>query len=325
MRANLSLMAASEMTLEQKSSENDGAQVINVRHIFNDMVDEYDDLYDLWYSYLFGEIERVILEEFELTSNTGLNPLAIDVGCGTGIQSITLAALGYKVVGFDIADKLIEQAKVKVQRAGNKHEFLDIDFLIADGEALPFEDAVADCVNCCGSTLSFIPNWRQALSEMSRCLKPGGRLILEVEGKWNFDLFWEIINAIGFNVFEYDEPLLDALQHLRPPWNVGHHVEYPFKLESDETVTMPLRLFAAAELEKELQHVGLVQVKRWGLHSLTNIIPSTILHDSRPGPLLKKMFSLLSNIERRFNQFQPLNAFGCSLLVIAEKNYEVVK
>ena len=52
------------MTLEQNLNKDDRAQVNNVKHIFNDMVDEYDDLYDLWYSYTFGEIDRVLLEEF---------------------------------------------------------------------------------------------------------------------------------------------------------------------------------------------------------------------------------------------------------------------
>jgi SAM-dependent methyltransferase len=313
-------MDINEMTLEQNLNQKDRDQVNNVRHIFNDMVDEYDHLHDLWYSYNFGEIERILWEEFELSNTTIMNPpLAIDVGCGTGLQSIQLGSLGYKVIGIDIADKLIERARTKVQRARSKHEFLKVDFLIGDAAALPFADSVAEFINCCGPTLSFVPDWRQGLSEMSRCLKPGGRLLLEVEGKWNFDMFWEIVNGICFNVLEYDESLLEALRHLRPPWNIGHHVEYAFKLESDESVMMPLKLFAASELEKELQAVGLVQTKRWGLQSLNNIIPSTILHDATPSPGLKKIFAFLSSIERRFNQFRPLNAIGCSILVIAQK------
>jgi ubiquinone/menaquinone biosynthesis C-methylase UbiE len=307
------------MTSEKDFAQDDRAQVKIVRHIFNDMVDEYDDLTDLWYSYTFGEIDRVLLEEFEQPNISGLNPIAIDVGCGTGLQSIRLASLGYKVIGFDIADKLIEKARNKVQQARSRHEFLDVDLLIADAEALPFADSVADCINCCGPTLSFVPDWRQALSEISRCLKPGGRLLLEVEGKWNFDMFWEIINGLCFNIFEYDESLREALRHIRPPWNVGHEIDYSFKLENDESVIMPLRLFTASELEKELKNVGLVQTKRWGLHSLTNVIPSTVLHKAYPSPMLKKIFSILSSIERRFNQTQPFNAFGCSLLMIAQK------
>lgn len=154
---------------------------------------------------------------------------------------------------------------------------------------------------------------------MARCLKPGGKLLLEVEGKWNFDLFWEIINGVGFNFLGYDESLATAVSHLRPPWDIGDVIQYSFKPESGEPLSMPLRLFSAAELRRELHDVGLAQDKRWGLHVLINLIPSTILHKSDPGRLLRVAFGGLASIEKLVNSFWSLNVFGCSLLVLAHK------
>jgi ubiquinone/menaquinone biosynthesis C-methylase UbiE len=290
-------------------------QVENVRRIFNQMADEYDHLGDLWYRYTFAGIDDILSNHFRQARQTNPKLVAVDIGCGTGLQSLRLASMGYKVVGIDIAEELLKIARIKLSTAG----YHDAEFYIADAQSLPLCDSIADCVNCCGPTLSFVPDWRTALSEAARCLKPGGNCLLEVDGKWNFDLIWEIINALGFNFLKYNQPVPTSLRHLLPPWHVGHVIAYSFKLESGQSVSMPLRLFTARELRRELQNVGLVQKKQWSLHVLTNLIPSTVLHKSDPGGVLKLIFVALSSLEKRLNSFSPLNAFGCSLLVLAQK------
>jgi ubiquinone/menaquinone biosynthesis C-methylase UbiE len=297
------------------SAKDATTQVEYVAQIFDEMVNEYDDLLDLWYSYTFGTIRRVLLREFSNPPGNDSKALALDVGCGTGIQSFDLAKLGYRVVGIDVAKDLLKRAHAKLKVAGLN----DADFLVADAQWLPFRDSISSCANCCGPTLSFVPNWRLALSEMSRSMKPGARLLMEVEGKWNFDMFWEIINGIGHNFLQYDESLAKAISHLRPPWNIGHTIQYAFELESGEVIEMPLRLFAASELKKELFRVGLIEEKRWGLHVLTNLIPSTILGKVHPSRGLRMIFTALASIEKHVNSYWPFSSFGCSLLVIARK------
>ena len=291
------------------------AQVKNVKEIFNDMASEYDDIFDLWYSYTFGNIKSVLKNEFQLPSKVDDKPIALDVGCGTGIQSITLASMGYRVFGIDIADELLHKAKVKLLKAG----YHDANFSIADADSLPFRDNIADCVNCCGPTLSFVPDWRKALKEMARCLKPGGKLLLEVEGKWSPDLIWEILNALGGNFLGYDESLSVALGHLLPPWNIGHTLKYSFKMESREVI-MPLKLFTSKELEKELRSVGLIRKEQRGLHLFTNIVPSTILHNQKHGRALKTVFKIASFLERHTYSSYPFNCLGNSILVVAIKD-----
>jgi ubiquinone/menaquinone biosynthesis C-methylase UbiE len=278
------------------------------------MDNEYDNL-NLWYSHIFGFIDNVISQEFIIQSGNNRKPIALDIGCGTGIQSLRLASMGYKVIGIDIADNLLEIARKKLAMAGHT----DAEFHNINAESLPFEDSIADCINCCGSTLSFVQRWDVALREMSRCLKPGGKLCIEVEGKWNFDILWEVVNALAFNLFKYDEPLSKALSNLLPPWNVGHYINYSFKLESGDSVTMPLKLFTSSELKSQLRRVGIIQDKRWGIHVITNLIPSTVLHETNSSKKICAFFKFLTNIESRLNAFWPFNAFGCSLLVVGHK------
>jgi len=291
------------------------AQTQYVAQIFNEMADEYDHLKDPWYSYTFGEIERILQRYFRLSSYDRAKPVVLDIGCGTGIQSLVFAQLGYCVEGIDIAENLIVRARMKLRDAG----FADAHFQLADAVRLPFKDGIADAVNCCGPTLSFVPEWRTALREMSRCLKPGGRLLLEVEGKWNLDMLWEVVNAIAGNRLGYDKPLEKVLKQFLPLWNVGHWTNYPFVLESGETVEMPLKLFTAAELTRELRQVGLLVQKRWGLHVITNIIPSTVLHRADVSPSVWSIFRKLARIERLVYDAWPFNALACSLLVLAVK------
>jgi len=287
-------------------------QVDYVARIFDEMADEYDNLRDPWYRHTFGAIDQILLHHLRPSIHAAA---ALDVGCGTGIQSLRLASIGYQVLGIDIAPNLLAIAKHKLQDAG----YQNARFMKGDAQAIPAMAAAFDGINCCGPTLSFVPDWRKALAEMSRCLKPGGWLLLEVEGKWNPDLFWEVINGLGLNFLSYKEPLTAALKHLLPPWHTGHLISYAFKLESGQTVSMPLKLFTPSEMQRHLRDVGLVIERRWGLHCFTNLIPSTILHEPTPPSPVRHLFSLLASIEGRVSHLWPVNAFACSLVFLARK------
>jgi ubiquinone/menaquinone biosynthesis C-methylase UbiE len=303
------------MTQSPESATRGREQTRLVAQIFNEMADEYDNLKDPWYSYTFGEIERVLRHHFRPGPSGQSKPVALDIGCGTGIQSLVLAELGYHVEGVDIADELIAIAERKLRAA----RFADARFQHADAENLPFRDHIADVVNCCGPTLSFIPRWRTALCEIARCLKPGGKLLLEVEGKWTLDMFWEVINALIGNRLGYDTSLKDALRQFLPPWTVGHHIQYSFARESGQPVVMPLKLFTPGELRRELASLDLVVIRRWGLHFITNLLPSPILHRADAPPLIRSVFRRLAQFERLVYEAWPFNALGCSLLILAEK------
>jgi len=300
------------MTLSPGTIEPDG-QTRYVAQIFNEMADEYDNLRDPWYSYTFREIDRVLRRGFLVRAVSRSKPIALDVGCGTGIQSLTLAQLGYHVEGVDIAESLLAIAEKKLRAAG----YADAHFQQADATSIPLGNGVADVANCCGPTLSFSPAWRATLMEISRCLKPGGKLLLEVEGKWTLDMLWEVVNALIGNRLGYDKSLRTALRQFLPPWSTGHSTDYSFVRESGEAVTMPLKLFTSGELNRELQSVGLFVERRWGLHFLTNLIPSTVLHRADAPPSVRAVFRYLARLERLVYGTWPFNALACSLLVLA--------
>jgi ubiquinone/menaquinone biosynthesis C-methylase UbiE len=66
---------------------------------------------------------------------------AIDIGCGTGTNVITLANAGWKVTGVDFAPRAIRLARQKADQAGIHAEFLIKDATKLQGIDGPFDFA----------------------------------------------------------------------------------------------------------------------------------------------------------------------------------------
>jgi ubiquinone/menaquinone biosynthesis C-methylase UbiE len=66
---------------------------------------------------------------------------AIDLGCGTGTNVITLAKAGWKVTGMDFAPRAIKLARKKVEQASVQAELLTSDVTELEGINGPFDFA----------------------------------------------------------------------------------------------------------------------------------------------------------------------------------------
>lgn len=63
---------------------------------------------------------------------------ALDVGCGTGVNSVWLAQQGFDVTGIDLAPLAVEQAAKRARDAGVKAHFLAADILHLPDWGEPF-------------------------------------------------------------------------------------------------------------------------------------------------------------------------------------------
>ncbi len=98
----------------------------------------------------------------------------VDVGCGAGIDSLIAAkkvGSDGRVIGVDMTPTMLEKARGAAEEA----ELKSVEFREGYAEALPVEDGWADVVISNG-VLNLMPDKAAALEEMSRVLKPGGRL-----------------------------------------------------------------------------------------------------------------------------------------------------
>jgi demethylmenaquinone methyltransferase/2-methoxy-6-polyprenyl-1,4-benzoquinol methylase len=94
----------------------------------------------------------------------------LDLATGTGDIAFALASRGADVVGLDVTQRMIELAEAKNDASRG------VRFLVGDMLALPFPRASFDAVTV-GYGLRNVPDLGAALDEVSRVLKPGGRLL----------------------------------------------------------------------------------------------------------------------------------------------------
>src|SRR5574342_1242280 len=81
------------------------------------------------------------IEKHPLTSS-GQARRAIDIGCGTGTNVITLAQAGWQVTGVDFVPRAIRMAKGKARKAGVEVELLVRDVTDLKGITGPFDLAL---------------------------------------------------------------------------------------------------------------------------------------------------------------------------------------
>ncbi|MEQ8848915.1 class I SAM-dependent methyltransferase [Botrimarina sp.] len=90
--------------------------------------------------------ERSTLEALALCSQLPADPDVLDVGCGPGGQTMTLArACGGRIVAVDTCDEYLDELRERAQRAGVAGR---IDALNADMAALAFPVGSFDLVWC---------------------------------------------------------------------------------------------------------------------------------------------------------------------------------
>ena len=94
----------------------------------------------------------------------------LDIGTGGGGLAFALARTGADVVGVDIAEDGLEHAREEAAAQG-----LAAEFVRADAQSLPFEDAAFDGVASAFGVM-FAPDQERAAAELARVCRPGGKL-----------------------------------------------------------------------------------------------------------------------------------------------------
>ena len=98
----------------------------------------------------------------------------IDAGCGSGTKSMHLARRGYRVVGLDISESILEEARKSAAQLGIASR---IELRRADLTAIDMTARSASRVICWG-VLMHVPALEKAVAELARILAPGGTLII---------------------------------------------------------------------------------------------------------------------------------------------------
>ena len=108
-----------------------------------------------------------------LTAEAVVQPAdhVLDACCGTGDLALAAEREGGRVTGLDFSGRMLERAHAKSRT---------VDWVQGDVAAMPFEDASFDAATV-GFGIRNVADLEDALRELARVLRPGGRLgILEI-------------------------------------------------------------------------------------------------------------------------------------------------
>lgn len=94
----------------------------------------------------------------------------LDVGAGSGNAAIPAAAQGATVTASDLTPELFDAGRTVAAASG-----VDLEWVEADAEALPFEDGSFDVVMSCVGAM-FAPRHQAVADELIRVCRPGGTI-----------------------------------------------------------------------------------------------------------------------------------------------------
>lgn len=101
----------------------------------------------------------------------------LDVAAGTGALSLPAARLGARVVATDISPAMIQRLKSRAREEG----LSNLEGYVMDGHSLDLDDGVFD-ISASQYGVMLLQDLPQALREMARVTRPGGRVVLAAFG-----------------------------------------------------------------------------------------------------------------------------------------------
>ena len=174
----------------------------------------------------------------------------LDLGCGTGKQTVLLAPYAEEVWAMDLSVESLRQAEARCVQAG----FRNVRFFQQSIVDLPTEDGSVDVIVSYGDVISHIHDaYREVFRESARVLAPGGLMTFEVDGKWELDMLLH-------------DPAERA--RARATRGVGH-----LRIWRD----IPCKTFTGPELAGILRGVGLRVQRIRGLNIFHCLLPAGVL------------------------------------------------
>ena len=95
----------------------------------------------------------------------------LDIGCGGGILSESMADMGATVTGIDLSEKALGVAKLHLLESGKK-----VDYQMISAEDLATQSAGTFDVVTCMEMLEHVPNPASIVAACSALVKPGGHV-----------------------------------------------------------------------------------------------------------------------------------------------------
>ncbi len=212
----------------------------------------------------------------------------LDIGCGTGAYLQLLSTYSSILIGIDTNEMNLKEATRN--RSAN--------LMLMSAQDLAFQDNFFDVVVMV-EVLEHILDDQKAQGEISRVLKPGGKLIMTVPNKW----FPFETHGLKLGQFQLKFPLTFLL-----PFSPA----YPIMLRR---LIANARVYSYSYLKEMLNRNGFsIREKRFLMPSLDTILTRFGLIPKCASKIFQRFFNLLED--------SPFNIFGTTIIIIADKSLE---
>lgn len=281
---------------------------------FELMASKYDEIIHgcpYYHNQRKAEIEAI--EKFipTLQSNRGV---ALDIGCGTGDQTLLLLEKGYFVIGIDPSQKMLRIAKEKTKKYKNK-----VRFHFGDLESFKAGRSKFRAIIACGSVLNLLKEWYKFFQSISKLLSSNGILVISFDNMLGIDSFCWLINNLlkGEKIGESFKEVLNILTYFLSNKQLSENWE--FWLESKK---LPVKLYylPLGRIKKILIAEKIKIKEIWGTNFLSCFLPS-VLYSSAHLDVNKYQNSLLlevlNKIDKKFRRL--VHPLGSNIIIIAHK------
>lgn len=161
----------------------------------------YDTLFTSYSKQQFeSSLDLFLQRHTKWQSELGFTPAwfkgkkCLDGGCGGGRFVVALSQLGAQVEGIDVSAAAVQAATERI-----KERSLEVNahVQVASVLSIPFPDQTFDYVISSG-VIHHTPNPKKAFNELTRVLKPGGKIFLSVYG--NGGLKWFVNDLFRYTI-----------------------------------------------------------------------------------------------------------------------------
>ena len=275
--------------------QDEKAHLEQVRRFYAAIADNYEE--DIrrfpYFLNMNRQYERCLADIFERCRYGRDFPTVVEMGAGTGAQTLYLARHAKRVISLDLSEDLlrINREKLRDQRITN------VQLLTGDITRSGLRSEVADCVISLGDVFSHIARYEMALQEMARVTKPGGILCFDCDNKWWPQILWdwtELRRALA----------TPGVGHVRTWHYLGHSIN--------------LCTFSQKELSQLLAVHGFRVERAYGFTFLSSLLPERC-HFTDMRSLGAKICYALGWVDRKLTGYFPVNRFAEGKLIIARR------
>lgn len=144
---------------------------------------KFESMAERWWDYTgefkpLHDINPLRLDFINLHSHGIFDQKVLDVGCGGGILSESMAKLGAKVTGIDMGQEPLNVAKLHALESG-----IQVDYQQIPAEAFATQHPQQFDVVTCMEMLEHVPDPESIIKSLSEIVKPNGHVFMSTLNK----------------------------------------------------------------------------------------------------------------------------------------------